>query len=400
MLSSTFKSILVAATFLASPATAQTLGNFDIIYTSLATNFSDTATNEITVDYRIGKGREYQVNLFAKDCVGSITGMTTTTTTNRTDGVTAAHDGLKVMIDLDKSKITSSNIWTVGGSTLEICIRVQLLSEGEVVKEEYDDVCFPMYYPVSMPFSNLSSLFPLSSKRDFDVEFEFTSLFEVTDVAVQGASLTSGNGEATIATYIKACKCDNLNSYECNTDPLSPDSILYVCIKSIDPIVQIAYIYDLRLYQFEANGNVKEHFAVVEFSSVQDEDISSMTIKNVTAHGIATIVPSRFFSYTGSSSIKINGTVETALKETRRRLNDDLAHDASPISRDTTYGRMMQGTEREAPFGFSIQTESIEAIPDVEWSTIHVGSGSTFHVLFAYSIIGAATCFAWASPIW
>ena len=134
MLSSTFKSILVAAAFLDSPATAQTIENFDIIHTSLATNFSDTATNEITIDYRIGKGRAYQVNLFAKDCVGSITGMTITPTANRTTGVMADHDGLEVMIDLDKSKITSSNIWLDG--SLQFCIRLQLLSGGEVIKEE------------------------------------------------------------------------------------------------------------------------------------------------------------------------------------------------------------------------------------------------------------------------
>ena len=252
-----------------------------------------------------------------------------------------------------------------------------------------------------MPFSNLSSFFPLSSKRDFDVEFEFTSLFEATDVAAQAASLTSGSGEATIASYVKACKCDNPVSYECNTNPLSPGSLMYVCITSIDPIVQIKYIHNVHLYQFDANGNVKEHYAVVDGSIVQDNGISTMTVKNATAHGIATIVPSRFFSYTGSSSIKINGTVETALKENRRRRIDDLARDdASPIHRDTAYGRMMQGTEKEAPFGFGIQAESIEAIPDVEWSTIYVGSGSAFRVLLAYSIIGAATCFAWAYPIW
>jgi hypothetical protein len=250
-----------------------------------------------------------------------------------------------------------------------------------------------------VPFSNPSSLIPLSSKRDFDVEFEFTSLFETDDVAAQGASLTSGSGEATVTSYIKACKCDNLNSYKCNTDPLSPDSILYVCITSIDPIVQIKYIYNLHLFQFEANGNVKEYFAVVDLSSVQNEEISSRIPKNATAQGIATIVPSRFFSYTGTSSIKINGTVETELKENSRRLIDELTHDASPISRDTACGRMMQGKENEAPFGFSIQVESIDAIPDVEWSTTHVGSASTFNLLFAYSIIGAATYFAWASSI-
>jgi len=74
--------------------------------------------------------------------------------------------------------------------------------------------------------------------------------------------------------------------------------------------------------------------------------------------------------------------------------------DTSPSYCNTAYGRMMQGKENEAPFGFSIQVESIDAIPDVEWSTTHVGSGSTFNLLFAYSIIGGATCFAWASPIW
>ena len=74
------------------------------------------------------------MDLFEKDCVGLITKMTITLTTNRTTGVTANHDGLEVMIDLDKSKITSSNIWLDG--SLQFCIRLQLLSGGEVIKEE------------------------------------------------------------------------------------------------------------------------------------------------------------------------------------------------------------------------------------------------------------------------
>ena len=57
-----------------------------------------------------------------------------TPTTNRTTGVTADHDGLEVMIDLDKSKITFSNIWLDG--SLQFCIRLQLLLGGEVIKEE------------------------------------------------------------------------------------------------------------------------------------------------------------------------------------------------------------------------------------------------------------------------
>jgi hypothetical protein len=136
MVSSTFSFLAASALLVASPTAAQMIGNWDILYQALATDFQKTVANEVAVDYRIGKGRAYQVDLFEKDCVGSITGMTITPTTNRTAGVTADHDGLKVMIDLDKSKITSSNIWTVDESTLEFCVRLQLLSGGEVIKEE------------------------------------------------------------------------------------------------------------------------------------------------------------------------------------------------------------------------------------------------------------------------
>jgi hypothetical protein len=62
------------------------IGNWDILYQSLATDFQKSVANEITVDYRTGKGRGYQVDLFEKVCMGSITGMTITPTTNRTTG--------------------------------------------------------------------------------------------------------------------------------------------------------------------------------------------------------------------------------------------------------------------------------------------------------------------------
>ena len=133
MVSSSF-SFLATSALLASPTAAQMIGNWDILYQSLATDFQKSVANEITVDYHIGKGRAYQADLFEANCVGSITGMTITTTTKRTTGVTADHDGVEVMIDLDKSTITSSNIWLDG--SLQFCIRLQLLSGGEVIKEE------------------------------------------------------------------------------------------------------------------------------------------------------------------------------------------------------------------------------------------------------------------------
>ena len=133
MPSSIFKSICVATAILVSPAAAQ-IGNWDILYQSLETDFQDSVTNEITLDYLIGAGRTFNIDLFNKDCISPITGMTITPTTARLNGVTADHDGLEIMLDLDKSAITSSNIWE--DNKLEFCVRVQLLSGGSVIKEE------------------------------------------------------------------------------------------------------------------------------------------------------------------------------------------------------------------------------------------------------------------------
>ena len=133
MPSSIFKSICVATAILASPTAAQ-IGNWDILYQSLEADFQDSVTNEITLDYLIGAGRTFNIDLFNKDCISPITGMTITPTTARLNGVTADHDGLEIMLDLDKSAITSSNIWE--DNKLEFCVRVQLLSGGSIIKEE------------------------------------------------------------------------------------------------------------------------------------------------------------------------------------------------------------------------------------------------------------------------
>lgn len=128
------KSIFVGATFLALTATGQIV-NWDINYQSITSDFQESVINEITMDYNIGTGRTYKVDLFDNGCVSTVTGMTITHSETRTAGVSANHDGLKIMLDLDKSKITSSNIWE-DNSFLRFCVRVQLLSAGSVINEE------------------------------------------------------------------------------------------------------------------------------------------------------------------------------------------------------------------------------------------------------------------------
>jgi len=137
MTSSIFKSTSIAAAaaaFLATPTAAQ-IGNWDIIYQSLETNFQDSVVNEVTLDYLIGAGRTFNIDLFDKGCADPISGMTIIPTTALTPS-TADHDQLEIMLDLDKSAITSSNIWSPAGNMLELCVRVQLLSGGSIIKEE------------------------------------------------------------------------------------------------------------------------------------------------------------------------------------------------------------------------------------------------------------------------
>ena len=144
MTPSVVKSAWIAAVFLVSSTTAQ-IGNWNIVYQSISTNFANDVADEITLDYLIGTGRgsdpgSYAVELFEKDCVNAINIPVT-----KGESVTsfdADFDQLTISIDLAKTDISSSNIWNDGSdnasdpSKMEFCTRVTLLSGAEIIKEE------------------------------------------------------------------------------------------------------------------------------------------------------------------------------------------------------------------------------------------------------------------------
>jgi len=222
-------------------------------------------------------------------------------------------------------------------------------------------VSTPFFVPTDFSSSllflpSLPRFSPLFSKREIDISFDLSVDFEATNVVMQSASMSSGSGRADVASFVKACKCENLESFKCNTNRLSPNTILFVCITSIDPDVEIYWLDSLELFQRNALGN--ETLDVVAFANIQNDEISSMTVKNATAVGVATVVPSRFFSYSGVSSLDVFGTVEMKLVGGRRRL-DDLSQGASP---------------KHAPFELNIEVEhGAEGTPHVE-SSVFSGS--------------------------
>lgn len=137
MLSTIIKIFCVVVTVFASSTTGQQLGNWDIVFQSLETDFQDSLADEITLTYQVGGGRNFNVELLEKNCAMAIFSDETvapTTTIARTTSVTAEHDGVEIKLDLDKSTMTSLDIWEDG--KLQFCVRVRLLSGDSIIKEE------------------------------------------------------------------------------------------------------------------------------------------------------------------------------------------------------------------------------------------------------------------------
>ena len=119
--------------------TTASIPNWDIIYQSLDTNFVQGATDDITITYLIGTYRDYNIELYTSDCETAITGMSglnIVENISRDYELDPLHDQLELIIDVDIAEIASSNIWDDINDTLEFCSVVQLLSGGDVIKDE------------------------------------------------------------------------------------------------------------------------------------------------------------------------------------------------------------------------------------------------------------------------
>ena len=92
---------------------------------------------------------------------------------------------------------------------------------------------------------------------------------------------------------MSACKCDNMTSFACNTDPLAPNEVLNVCIWSVSTDVEIATLNSLKLFQGDAQNNKTQ---VIVDGLVIATQFSSMATKSDTERFVATVVPSRFQS--------------------------------------------------------------------------------------------------------
>jgi hypothetical protein len=319
MFASIFKPLAIGVFLCASSTSA--IDNWDITFLDLTTDFSKDTTNEAELNYEIGTGRTtYQVDLFNKGCATAITGTVVgkTETISALDPVDPDLENLEVLLDFNKQTMASGSIWNSGDEQIELCVRVQLKdSGGNVIKED---------------------------QRDIDIAFEFNVDFTTTaDANMQAATTGTETSTAVVDSYVTACTCDDSSSFTCTTDSLAPDSLLNICVSSTSADMQIDRLNQIKIAQGA------EEFVIIDSDAIQDAKLSSTELvpaKNG-AH-VATIIPSKFFSYSEASTAAVTGIVYLKLVGTRRQLAVKIS--GYPKVQTTSYVRALKSDEDEVIF--------------------------------------------------
>ncbi|KAK1741463.1 hypothetical protein QTG54_007941, partial [Skeletonema marinoi] len=157
-------------------------------------------------------------------------------------------------------------------------------------------------------------------ERDVGIELLFDTEFETVAEAQFGKiSLESEEDEAEVGNYIKACTCNDKESFTCNTNVLGPDDFLNVCINSTATEIEINYLDSLKMTQGENTLDI------VQAKELVDGTISSISsVKPKNGVHVATLVPASFFSYNETTSAQVSGVVYLKLQGSRRRLAVDF----------------------------------------------------------------------------
>ena len=143
---------LGALLYAATPASAE-IKDWTLAFTGLDSDF-----NAIVLDYKIGTGRSsFDVNLLTKGCIEPVTDTAVGISSNTTAAVDDVQD-LKISLDLeDKSNLVGSQIWNDDSKSVELCVRVDLLSASNgVIKRNERDIDFNIDYRVDFTVDNVT----------------------------------------------------------------------------------------------------------------------------------------------------------------------------------------------------------------------------------------------------
>lgn len=309
-------------------------------------NFTVSSDSELTLNYLIGKDREYEALLKQKDCESNITDINITHTDPPARiAKNSTLDLLILAYDIPKDDIASSNIWNNETNKIELC---QILN---------------LIVPAT---DNTKKMVITQDKREIDVNFDLSVGFNITNDLAAGTTETA-NGTTDVSSYVSACKC-NATSYGCNTDALEPNSELFVCVTSIDSDVEVDELVRMIITQgdnTELNVIVNGTVQVPSITS-RDYDRSENGVR------VSTRVPSNIFTFAANENIIINGDIDMKLVGTSRKLRA-LVGDAD----DTTDG------SEQVPYKLEINLEE-----DLEFAAKDQDAmGSSGHVMGKGSVI-------------
>jgi len=276
-------------------------------FDSFSSNFDKESTSEITLNYVIGKDREYEVNILKTGCKEAITGATVNNTTSISPiQGNPSNSTLTVSVDIQKDTIAavSSNIWDSSNKTVHFCVVVRLTSNGsgeaKVIKK---------------------------LERNVVIDLDFETAFTAGDANFDKTTLESEEEEAQVGDYIKACTCDDKESFTCNTNVLGPDDFLNICINSTAAEMEINYLDSLKMIQGEKT------LEIVQAKELKDLSISSISyVKPKNGVHVATIIPATFFSYDEATSAQVSGVLYLKLQGSRRRLAVEIAGNGQPVA--------------------------------------------------------------------
>jgi len=200
-----------------SPITAS--DNWSIGFLSAKANFTQSSNKELILAYNISKDRNFSTSFLQKDCKANITGLMINTTYAKTD-LNETHEQLIISHSIDKSKLGSSQIWSNSTNDLEACQVVKLFvpKDGSSPKMDIE-----------------------VDSRQIGVKFDLTADYAIVNVALNAATINTGNSTASLASFLRACHCNGV-AFNCTQAALKPNDELTVCIYSISPDVLVGEI--------------------------------------------------------------------------------------------------------------------------------------------------------------
>jgi len=276
--------VLTVLSIISLPLSTMAQPGWDINYIDMKLNFEANSTQELVFMYNISSTREYEYELFEKDCSTKIVG--NLITSNRSSTSTEHNsdlDDLSLFYDIDQSAISSSPIWNQTSQEMVMCLVVSLISNEDVGK-----------------FIIAQDKHVITVGINSTVNFSFDNAFQYS--AAGNASST-----ADLYDYVEACKCTEDETFVCDSSPLAPNEVFHVCVKSSSPDVRIRDVTQMNI------GQDDESLAVIQGGNIKYSSFSSkIPHSDQNGYKINVLLPINLFNFSGSN-VTVDGTLKMQL---------------------------------------------------------------------------------------